>query len=444
MRPHNIRSPPRRPNYPSLGQSSNSDHSPFRRCFFLVTPLILAAPYYTPPSHGTILAVPYSTPPSHDAVPPSPFTIAKIPLEPGQGGSLCARLLLSSSDGKEFLGPFGAIVDTGSPYLLLPPAGGGGSRKFSSPWAPAGGAAGLRTTEIYGTQSGTIRWRESSSPVVLRTAVPGPRVASGGVIFGVPDRRIFTEAMAGGDAPLLGLISRANADVDPQRNFDRRIPTLLSQLRLVPGGECGGGCGSGLPVKSYRFDAPGRTLTLSAAPLLRSGAGPGSKAGIFELADLRVYGDFVDHPAAILCGLSFDGVPKFGGRTVAAVFDTGLTGCLLSRGLWEEVAAARTAAGESVQPIRSVEVTIPGARPVGTNGRALAQPSRRRRDVVALRAGSGPGGRGFLPVAPVDLDWFVEEDAPHVVVLGMAFLWKGVLTVDAEDGRAAFVPNLPV
>eukprot|EP00310_Coccolithus_braarudii_P010136 CAMPEP_0183375616 /NCGR_PEP_ID=MMETSP0164_2-20130417/117871_1 /TAXON_ID=221442 /ORGANISM="Coccolithus pelagicus ssp braarudi, Strain PLY182g" /LENGTH=79 /DNA_ID=CAMNT_0025552801 /DNA_START=69 /DNA_END=308 /DNA_ORIENTATION=- len=66
---------------------------------------------------------------------------------------------------------------------------------------------------------------------------------------------------------------------------------------------------------------------------------------------------------------------------------------------------------------------------------ALAIPTERDRLKILRCSRSCPL---FVP-QPIELDWFRDErTAPHVLVLGQAFLRTGALVVDVEARRAMF------
>merc|ERR1712232_526611 len=117
----------------------------------------------------------------------------------------------------------------------------------------------------------------------------------------------------------------------------------------------------GLRVMSFQINGPGRTLTLSSSSLLRVSTFVGK---IMKLVDLRMYGDFVDHLAVSVEGLWINGknMMKRMRRKVVAVFDTGLTGCLFTQDMWDEVQDALKV------EIESIIVQIPSEDSIGDGG----------------------------------------------------------------------------
>ena len=156
------------------------------------------------------------------------------------------------------------------------------------------------------------------------------------------------------------------------------------------------------------------------------------------LADLRVYGDFVDHYAVAVDSISFDGVTltprslqRFRGhsieRPIVGVFDTGLTSCLLIRPFWDVVQLFLGAQGATADDITSVSLSLKQVREGG----------RKKREVTAISSCLIADPR--FCVNPIDLDWFDDErNSPYVIVLGQTFLSQGALTIDMDDRIASF------
>ena len=205
-----------------------------------------------------------------------PDDVLHLPLQPTVGGVLTTGVLI---DGE----PFRLIVDTGSPYLVVPldecasqpprlsSYGCAEPGQFrASPFPPtleqygAGPSAG-------GSPPGRIEWLTGEvrfgEPELQRagdgrlSVVVAGRVG-GELVFGGADRNVMSQS--GG--ALLGLIREVNRDPRLSNYPVAQLrPTALAQLQM----------------RSFRLDAPGRVLTLSARPLI------GAREDALPLADAR-------------------------------------------------------------------------------------------------------------------------------------------------------------
>ena len=112
------------------------------------------------------------------------------------------------------------------------------------------------------------------------------------------------------------------------------------------------------------------------------------------------------------------------GRRICIVFDSGLTGCLFTKSLWDEL---QQKTGKDLSSLRSVKVDVPTV-----SGGASAVHS----------IGSDDGidkVHNMFYVSPISLDWFDDDTiAPHIVVLGQAFLSLGELSVDIKFTRTLY------
>ena len=239
-------------------------------------------------------------------------TIA-IPLEPASGGTLCVRLTLSQSQGRDFFVLFKAIVDTGSLYLVLPYT----SQASASSLLKSSSYSS--TEEVYGAVKGRVSWLQASYS--FREPRLQTESARGGIV-GRLDKALTDEATGTGGEPyaLLGLIRSSNANAD--KRFPPRRPSFLEQEQI-----------DDRPIRSFALDAPTRELRLSTKPLIH----PTSPR--VPLADLRFYGDFVDHYCFVLDSLTLNGITVTAknlqedsgenqavGRPIVCVLDSGLTG----------------------------------------------------------------------------------------------------------------------
>ena len=415
-----------------------------------------------------------------------------LPLEPCGGGVSCVRVtatglnidpgrsrpaFLPSSLAQPFR-VYRTIVDTGSPYLVLSSVTGrdilssgtfpvlpdpnqplwrgqvfltlleeglgvlgGTDAPFffdDSPYPP--------TEEIYGSRMGQILWK--STPVRFRD----PRLVSaaeergnvntvgaggaGAVILGLMDEVLTQES--GGS--LLGLVKRSN----PLTQKVNLRPTFLEQQRLLRKITEEDGRNDAesqtvglLEIISFAVNFPAGELTLSSIPLI-----PRNAAHVLPLVDLRPQGDFVEHYACTVDEIILDGfrvnsktlsnpLPKGRHRQIIAVFDTGLTGCLITQPFWDQLVLLGYAPSQCSQ----IQILV---KEESSKTHTNSKDNDSDKDVVMFE--SSKGANKFFYLAPISLDWFDDETtAPFVIVLGQTFLSQGALTVDIDDRRATFL-----
>ena len=359
-----------------------------------------------------------------------PFYKAVLPLE-RVGGCNCIRCVLTSSNSSEDNLYIRAIVDTGSPYLILP------SRDLSFisnendfPLVPSFPP----TKDVYGSIGGYIDWRSATSAQFPRD----PSIVSYNIydkkesdfVFGVMDDKLSEEA--GG--ALIGLIRNWN-DLSYESGKVQPRPSLLQQLRVMSVNES---VDEDLPYKdmrsqndfelisSFTIDSLNQKLVLSTLSQISE-----DEAKAMPLIDLRMppWGDFVDHYACLVNELYINSIPVkqklfndlSNSRSICVVFDTGLTGCLLSQPLWDHI---KMNTGLSMSEIESIWINVQ---------------SSSKDSIVQLRGNSRDIPRGMFYVQPISLDWFDDETiSPYVIVIGQAFLGFGALTVDIDDRKVMF------
>jgi len=356
--------------------------------------------------------------------PPFPATIT-LPLY-CMGSAFCTEYYI---DGQRFR----AVVDTGSPFLLVD----GSVTSTFERWGrflgddvsvPLGDFSG----EAFGGQDVDVEWRRGSlrlagylnARVAARNLWDRVRGARAGawttpsasdaifepINFGVVRRY---EGRMGGGAIYLGLAKDRGK---------RMRPTFLEQT----------------DIQSLQFDFIRRTLTLARRPML------GPRADAIPLVDLRPLGAPVGAYALAVHRLLCNGKELPLARKAVAIIDTGTTGLVISDSLYD-----------------SDEMPLPGAAVRAMDVEVLTESGR----VVTLsaarlrrRPGDGPGEVELVeaanPVAPpraesfplittpVDLTkWFERSPTaggaapPHVLFLGLAFLSRLRLTIDADERR---------
>ncbi|KAL1529991.1 hypothetical protein AB1Y20_000917 [Prymnesium parvum] len=308
-----------------------------------------------------------------------------LPLDRSPGGVLTTALYVDDH-------PFRLIVDSGSPYLLLPAEEDCDAQppKLSLfGCAPRGRfrAAGLPPTrEQYGAAEGRVEWCEARVRWGRARGVPR-------VTFGAADREVMRQS--GG--ALLGLIR----EVDPAEGR----PTALAQLG----------------ANSFRVDARRMRLTLSHAALL-----PAAARDTVRLDDPRGYGAGVRY---VCCRVEGDQFRMNGRlwrtrRPLLCVFDSGLTGCVASKSLVDEL------------ELNSLIAEVP-RRSARVQSIELAL---RREDEERVVLRSSLSSSPLFYVQSVRLNWFADaRSGPHIFAVGQCMLGNGELTVDWAQGRARWV-----
>ena len=353
-----------------------------------------------------------------------------LPLEPASGGTFCIRCTVFGMNNDSFR-VYRTIVDTGSPYLVLPFAGNDQNQKRKQRLKMKVNDATLlspsdypSTTEIYGSVEGKIDWKLASysfrDPRLQIRNYKCRELTTYGVV-GVLDEALTNEATGGGTFQpygLLGLIQNSNPAADRSR-FPEPRPTFFEQECIekdVDSKEY-------KRIKSFSLSATRRELTFSAESLIKD------QSRAMKLVDLRQYGDFVDHYAVEVKSLSFDGITmssKDITRPIVAVFDSGLTGCLLIRPFWDFV--QKNIVSDSMQ-------TTPDERDFQS---ASVQLKELRGTVCIISSSAEINPRQFY-VNPIDLDWFDDPaTAPYVIILGQTFLSQGSLTIDMDKRLSTF------
>lgn len=391
-----------------------------------------------------------------------PITVT-LPLERASGGTFYVRCTLFDNTSDAFK-VYRAIVDTGSPYLVLPstelhdnhqyPEWIGsslanvfnvfGSTNFNDDSRLLLKSEYEPTNEIYGSVKGQINWNIADyrfrDPRLQISSSFDPMPNRG--VVGVLDDALTKEATGGADIEayaLLGLIRNNNLNADRSRFPDPR-PTFFEQERIRALSNDELASTGEYDIKSFSMNCPMRELALSTSTLI------GSEEDTMSLVDLRKYGDFVDHYAVLVDTVVFDGVTvnskvlqKASGssaeRPIVAVFDSGLTGCLLTRPFWNvmQTIMARTTASATNDDLqfRFAAVSI----------RNSSQSKSSASTKTNIRSGVEEDPRLFY-IDPIDLDWFDDElTCPYVIVLGQTYLSKGVLTIDMERRLSTFVVN---
>ena len=367
-----------------------------------------------------------------------------FPLEPSSGGTNSIRATISYKPVQTRFGSktfipkriFKVIVDTGSPYLVI-----ADGMEFTSFYEELiaeehGGLFSLfdtillflgedfpylldessyaPTTEIYGSQEGNIEWKEAF--IQLRD-----NRLSKNTVFGVLDDKLTKEA--GG--ALLGLVKRSN----PESEKVQLRPTFFDQQK------------GSREISSFQIDSPRKLLTLSSDSLIPKDA---KRDTIIPLVDLRPLGDFVEHYACTVLQLQLDAhiyraealqvLDSEFVRPIVAVFDSGLTGCLISQPLWDFLEQK----GLKLRNVRSVNVGVSTNELIDKRASTVKVENDKNKACYYFQTEKDLNP--FYYISPINLDWFDDEDTcPHVIVLGQTFLSQGSLTIDIDERKANFV-----
>lgn len=337
--------------------------------------------------------------------------------------------------------PYRAIVDTGSPFLMIPSV-------CSRDWGCVDRAyreTGLaQTVESFGGQEYDTLWKTgdvkflASSPLM---APPGQSLVSASLPQGQPQQQesariTFRDVVFGSvGADVLRRPGGVFCGLVKYR-AERIRPTLLGQIGY----------------NSLRFDAPRQMLTLSKTELLSP------QEDAIAIFDLRSLGSPIQHYACKVKRLLLNDREVLAPQGIYAIFDTGTTGCVLSDDI--------TLNDQTPVPPRKVTVVVEtesgrervleaGAMPApriprkkdadgkSSSSSATHAPAVKRREVFVVSSARVPwkafmSPRRVLPQSTSDKEREVQRrltTMPQLVVLGLAFLSDSVLTVDVDRGR---------
>ena len=339
---------------------------------------------------------------------------------------------------------FKAVLDTGSPFLMIPGSCGSNTRQKSGCYQNQGTPVPklTPTIEIFDGFEGEVNWRsapfefwdvnnnesinntspkgasDSMSPDQTKEKKPEDSFSSETpneinkitdkkrVIFGVASEDI----MGGPGGVFFGMI----------RDTDARIrPSFLGQT----------------DVRAFRVDlaARPRTLTLSNQDLIATAGSSGQDGEIIEgdyipMTNLlrRRYGDPVGHYTALAQSINVDGYPLVDttiekNSEILVIFDTGVTGMVVSRGLFDEqYILARKRKQKRLfgdvelsfsTALGKVTTTLSATNPLATP----FDPEKTWKKFPKRREG--------------------KKSNTHIIVMGLAFLEGRSLTVDIDKER---------
>ena len=237
-----------------------------------------------------------------------------VPLKLVEG----AYLLYFRVDGSLFR----AVLDTGSPFLMIPGSCSENTRAKTGCYRSQGVPSGLDTTvELFDGFAGEVQWRKAPFLFVNATgSMLGPPV----YIFGVVDDGI----MSGPGGVFFGLIKNTATRIRPSFLGQTQVTSFAIDLRSQEEYSS-----RRMPDSLSSSNALPPSLTLSTVPLLQS------LDYIPMNSDLRKkYGDPVQHYVAKADSICIDGIPLLpkNRAPIYVIFDTGVTGMVVSKELFDQ------------------------------------------------------------------------------------------------------------
>lgn len=289
---------------------------------------------------------------------------------------------------------FRAVLDTGSPFLMIPGSCGENTRRKSGCYEQEGVPSGLSSTfEQFDGFEGEVEWRRA--PFSFYNATGSMIVSSPTIVFGVADEGI----LGGTGGVFFGLIKETDSWIRPSFLGQTDVTSFQIDLRTKIGSE----------NLENNMATVSPSLTLSTVPQLSS-----LTDYIPITRDLRRYGDPVQHYVSKVKSICINGIPLIPSdkRPIYAIFDTGVTGMVLSRELYDQrYLEARTRREKKLWG-GEVEVTFETAQ-------------NKIKSIVGMKPLTTP----FNPRK----SW--KKFKGHVIVLGLSFLNGRNLVVDIDDRR---------
>lgn len=309
---------------------------------------------------------------------------------------------------------FRAVLDTGSPFLMIPGSCSANTRAKAGCYREQGVPSGLDATiEIFDGFEGEVEWRRA--PFAFVNATGSMLVSSPAFTFGVADDGI----MSGPGGVFFGLIKNTDARIRPSFLGQTDVTSFTIDLRNA-------GAGSerllAADVNSQMtVDAIGMvesravlplsppSLTLSTVPLLKS------SDFIPISSDLRrKYGDPVGHYVCKAKSIIIDGRPLIprNRKPIYVIFDTGVTGMVISKELFDQRYLEARERREKRLWGGAVEVSF----------------ATKHKQIQSISA-KKPLTTPFDP----KLNW--KGFNGNVLVVGLSFLDSKKLVVDIDDSR---------
>jgi len=294
---------------------------------------------------------------------------------------------------------FGAIVDTGSPFLVVPQTSCKEDYKWGCYRAEESHPSGLEPTyERFVGNEGMMEWREGkfSFPNTISTDFASASASlfpqSSSMIFGV-----VSESLLDGTGGLfLGLVKETNSGIRPSFLGQSDVRAFSVDLRERTG-----------------FD---KTLTLYGGRQQQENSNPSYAIPLVRDLNKR-FGDATIHYVGVASSLNVNGynLASSSRRSkIYVIFDTGCSGMSISTSLFDErYSIARERRENNLWGNVEVQFnTISGG-------------------VVTLNA------KKPITTTLDDRPWGKKLDG-HLVVLGLAFLEGHEMTVDIDHGKVWF------
>eukprot|EP00980_Cylindrotheca_fusiformis_P004931 scaffold1051_cov119-Cylindrotheca_fusiformis.AAC.6 len=310
---------------------------------------------------------------------------------------------------------FRAVLDTGSPFLMIPGSCSANTRAKAGCYREQGIPSGLDTTvEIFDGFEGEVEWRKAPFAFVNATGsmiVPSPEF-----IFGVADDGI----MNGPGGVFFGLIKKTDAKIRPSFLGQTDVTSFTIDLRNTESdqllaAESSAEATAATTVDAISSEGPqsvfpsSPSLTLSTTPQLAS------SDYIPMTADLRkTYGDPVGHYVCKASSITIDGrslIPK-NRKPVYVIFDTGVTGMIISKDLFDQRYEEARQRREKRLWGGTVEVSF--------------QTKQKKTQTITAQK---PLTTSFDP----KVNW--TNFNAHILVAGLSFLDFKKLVVDIDDQR---------
>lgn len=303
------------------------------------------------------------------------------------GGCLAVKLMVNDQRNRQLFSYY-AFVDTGSPFLTAPPTILPYSKDESQQYPPS--------QEQYGESVGQMQWRSISNVEVITSSYIPFDIPQKKTIVGIPDNNVVDDT--GGI--FLGLIYR-----------DDYRPSVMQQWGY----------------STFMLDYRDKLLTFYKTSII-----PKDEPAALKLFDFSPYGDTLYHYGVHCASFTLqmtstasvvnDATRRSNThkistmrRPVVAVVDSGLTGCVFSDSLRDELASLGY---NNMKGVTGLTVDLPTIS--GGN----------------LTLSSSPQ---YWFLSSFKLPWFDDdEEHPHVIAMGATFLAPNCrISVDPVSQRIA-------
>lgn len=283
---------------------------------------------------------------------------------------------------------FRAVLDTGSPFLMLPNSCSENTRAKAGCYREQGVPSGLSNTiELFDGFEGEVEWRKGGFS--FYNATGSMMVSSPTFIFGVANDDI----LSGTGGLFFGLI----------KNTDKRIrPSFLGQTEVTS---------FIVDLRNDKVRNISPSLTLSTVPYLAN------RDYIPITNYLRKCGDPVQHYVSKLKSIFINGqqlIPK-DKRPIYAIIDTGTTGMVVSKELYDQRYIEARERRERKLWGGEVELTF-------------ETEMKNTKSIKAVKPLTTPFDR--------KPNW--KKFKGHVIVVGLSFLEDQQITIDIDDRRLWF------